>query len=281
MKARNAEKMSESKYALVTGASSAIGRAFALELARRGYVVLAVARRGKLLQALAREAAASETNIQPIVADLQTDAGVDTVIRRIEELGGIDLLVNNAGIAVGGDFVASDPAGQTAMIRLNIEALVNVTHRILKGMVQRKRGAILNLASVLAFQPLPHFAVYAASKAFVLSFTEALAEEVKRTGVRILALCPGAVRTEIDLFAHNPGPLGKLPSLTAEEVVQQGMRALDGGLVVKVVGTLNHFLPFLTHLAPRRIMRAVMGIVVRPPRPTVVNPIDPNQSRPA
>ena len=133
-------------------------------------------------------------------------------------------------------------------------------------MVERKHGAVINVASVLAFQPFPHFAVYAASKAFVLSFTEALAEELRGTGVKILALCPGAVRTEMDVFTHNEGLLGKLPSLTAEEVAKAGLWALERGVVLKVVGVLNRFLPFVTRLMPRRAMRWLMGAIARPPR---------------
>ena len=125
---------------------------------------------------------------------------------------------------------------------------------------------MINLASVVAFQPCPHFAVYAATKAFVLSFTEALAEEVKGTGVRILALCPGSVATELDVFAHNEGLLGKLPSLTAAQVVQTGLQALNDRRVVKVVGGLNRFLPFMGRLMPRSTMRRLMGTVVKPPR---------------
>ena len=269
MNARNPRRISGRGYALVTGASSGIGRAFALALACRGYSVLAAARRAERLQELAKEAAVRNGTVEPIVADLQTDAGIARVMRRIDEIGGIDLLVNNAGIAVGGDFVTTNSDEQTAMIRLNIAALVDVTHRVLSGMLERKHGAILNLASVLAFQPLPHFAVYAASKAFVLSFTEALAEEVKGTGVRVLALCPGAVRTEIDLFARNPGPLGRLPSLKSEQVVRAGMRALERGEVVRVVGALNHFLPLVNRLIPRRVVRWVMGVIAKPPLPAV------------
>jgi short-subunit dehydrogenase len=106
--------------------------------------------------------------------------------------------------------------------------------------------------------------VYAATKAFVLSFTEALAEELRGTGVRLLALCPGAVETEIDVFAHNEGLLGKLPSLTAEQVVNAGLRALDHGRVVKVVGALNQFLPFMDRLMPRSAIRRLMGASVKP-----------------
>jgi len=104
--------------------------------------------------------------------------------------------------------------------------------------------------------------VYAATKAFVISFTEAVAEELRGTGVRLLALCPGAVRTEIDVFARNEGLLGKLPSLTADQVVQTGLRALDEGSVVKVVGGLNHFLPLIGRLMPRSAMRRLMGYSV-------------------
>jgi short-subunit dehydrogenase len=274
MNARNPRRISGRGYALVTGASSGIGRAFALALACRGYSVLAAARRAERLQELAKEAAVRNGTVEPIVADLQTDAGIARVMRRIDEIGGIDLLVNNAGIAVGGDFVTTNSDEQTAMIRLNIAALVDVTHRVLSGMLERKHGAILNLASVLAFQPLPHFAVYAASKAFVLSFTEALAEEVKGTGVRVVALCPGAVKTEIDLFAHNPGIMGRLPSLTSEQVVKAGMRALDGGVVVRVVGELNQFLPLAGRLIPRRVMRWLMGVIAQPPHSAVADLIN-------
>jgi len=143
---------------------------------------------------------------------------------------------------------------------------VRLTHDVLRGMVHRGRGAILNLASVVAFQPFPHFAVYAASKAFVLSFTEALAEEVKGTGVRILALCPGSVATEIDVFAHNEGLLGKLPSLTAEQVVKTGLQALGDGRVVKVVGGFNRLLPFMDRLMPRPTIRWLMAVSAKPPR---------------
>jgi short-subunit dehydrogenase len=133
-------------------------------------------------------------------------------------------------------------------------------------MVQRRRGTIINLASVVGFQPFPHFAVYAATKAFVLSFTEALAEEVKGTGVRILALCPGSVATELDMFAHNEGLLGKLPSLTAEQVVKTGLRALENGRVVRVVGGFNRMLPFMGRIMPRLAIRRLMGLSVKPPR---------------
>lgn len=254
-------------WAVVTGASSGIGKEFACELARRGHSVLAVARRRERLEALAKEASGWGGRVIPLAADLKTEQDLTAVIRQVEELGEIELLLNNAGIATAGDFVEAAIDDEVGAIRLNVEAVVRLTHSVLRGMVRRGRGAIINMASVVAFQPFPHFAVYAASKAFVLSFSEALAEEVKGTGVRILALCPGSVATEIDVFAHNEGLLGKLPSLTAERVVKAGLHALANGNIVKVVGGLNGFLPFMDRLMPRRTVRWLMGVSAKPPRP--------------
>src|SRR5215472_1197224 len=253
-------------WAVVTGASSGIGEEFARELALRGYAVLAVARRRDLLEALAKRATAQGGRIEPLTADLSTDQGAGAVLQRMEELGEIELLVNNAGLANGDDFLAASLNREIAAIELNVQAVVKLTHGALQGMVRRKRGAIINLASVVAFQPFPHFAVYAATKAFVLSFTEAVAEEIRGTGVRILALCPGSVATELDMFAHNEGLLGKLPSLTAQQVVKTGLRALDQGRVVKIVGVLNRFPPFIGRFAPRWAMRRLMGALVKSPQ---------------
>ena len=254
------------QWAVVTGASSGIGLEFARDLARRGHPVLAVARRRERLEALAKQAAETDGRIEPLTADLTTEQGLASVLRRIEELGEIELLINNAGIANAGDFLGASLEHEIAAIRLNVEAVVRLTHVVVPGMVQRGRGGVINLASVVAFQPFPHFAVYAAGKSFVLSFTEALAEEVKGTGVRVLALCPGSVTTEIDVFAHNEGLLGKLPSLTAEQVVKTGLQALANGRVVRVVGSFNRFLPFMGRLVPRWAIRRLMGATVKPPR---------------
>lgn len=253
-----------SGWAVVTGASSGIGLAFATELSRRGYSVLAVARRRDRLEALAKQMSERRARIEPLTADLKTEEGLKSVTKRIDGLDQIELLINNAGVANAGDFLGAALEEEIGQIRLNIEAVATLTHVALRGMVRRRNGAVINLASVVGFQPFPHFAVYAATKAFVLSFTEALAEELKGTGVRILALCPGAVRTEIDVFAHNAGLLGKLPSLTAEQVVRTGLRAVEHGRVVKIVGGLNQFLPFMDRLMPRGAIRRVMGASVKP-----------------
>ena len=253
-------------WAVVTGASSGIGLEFATVLARRGHPVLAVARRRERLEQLAKQASTHGGRVEPLAADLTAEQGLASVARRIQELGEIELLINNAGLANAGDFVDASFDREIAAIKLNVDAVVKLTHGVLQGMVHRKRGAILNLASVVAFQPFPHFAVYAATKAFVLSFTEALAEETKGTGVRILALCPGSVATELDMFAHNEGLLGKLPSLTAEQVVKTGLRALEKGRVVRVVGGFNRLLPFMGRFMPRWAIRRLMGAVVKTPQ---------------
>ena len=253
-------------WAVVTGASSGIGLAFARELVRRGKRVLAVARRRDRLEALEREAAEQGGSIVPLVADLQTRDGLGLVVQRIVGLGTIDLLVNNAGIATFGDFRYSSLEQEMGAIQLNVHAVVTLTHAVLGAMAQGRKGAIINVASVVAFQPFPHFAVYAASKAFVLSFSEALAEELKGSGVRILALCPGAAKTELIVFSRNEGLLGKLPSLSADEIVSSALRALESGRVVRIVGWLNGLLVFLNRVLPRAVVRWTMGVSAKPPR---------------
>ena len=253
------------QWAVVTGASSGVGQCFATTLAARGVNVLAVARRKDRLDQLAKTAAAGGATIEPFVADLSATEGLSAVMRRISELHDIEMLVNCAGLATAGDFLDSSLEAELASIRLNVETVVSLTREVLPRMVQRRRGQILNVASVVGFQPFPHFATYAATKAFVLSFTEAIAEEVRGTGVVVLALCPGAIRTELDIFSKNAGLLGKFPSLTAEEVVAAGLSALKHRRVVKIVGLLSVQLALLDRILPRFVARRVMKPMVRVP----------------
>lgn len=252
-------------WAVVTGASSGMGLAFARELARRGHKVLAVARRRDRLEALATEAAKQGGSVAALAADLGTAEGLKLVVTRMTSLDRIDLLVNNAGIATSGDFQGSSLEKELSAIRLNVDAVMTLTHAALDEMVRRGNGAIINIASVVAFQPFPHFAVYAASKAFVLSFTEALAEEVKGSGVRVLALCPGAAKTEMSVFSNNEGLLGKLPSLGADQIIRTGLRAVQRGRAVKIVGWLNQMLVFQNRFMPRAAVRWIMGFIAKPP----------------
>ena len=259
------ENRSAQGWAIITGASSGMGLVFARELAGRGYDVLAVARRRDRLEALARDESSRGGRILPFTADLGTSDGLGALAARVRELGNIELLVNNAGVATAGNFADSDLGRELAEIGLNVNAVVTLTHAVLAEMRPRKRGAIINVASVLAFQPFPHFAVYAASKAFVLSFTEALAEELKGSGLRIMALCPGAAKTEMSVFSRNEGLLGKLPSLSAEQIVKAALRGVEDGNVVRIVGWPNRMLVFLSRFVPRAAVRWMMGAIAKAP----------------
>src|SRR5947207_9528019 len=184
----------EGSTCLVTGASSGIGAEIARELARRGLGVTLVARREYRLRELAAELGEST---QVIACDVTDDAARKTVAAELDERGlSVDVLVNNAGFSTSGPFWKGDPDREVAMVRTNIEAVVAFCGLFVPGMVERGRGALLNVASTASFQPLPMQAGYAASKAFVLNFTEALHEEMRGTGVTVTALCPGPVKTE-------------------------------------------------------------------------------------
>jgi len=165
---------SRSGWAVVTGASSGLGREFALALAARGHPVLAVARRGERLRALADEVGARGGRLEPLVADLSTTAGVKALLARAGPLE-LELLVNNAGVATYGPFAASRVERGRELVRLNVEAIVALTGGLLPALLARGHGGVINVASQMAFQPMPYFAAYAASKAFVLSFSVALA----------------------------------------------------------------------------------------------------------
>lgn len=249
-------------WAVVTGASSGIGMAFARELAKRGYPVLAVARRLDRLEKLAAEVGAGR--LEPLAADLQTSEGVQAVAQRAGELGEVELLVNNAGFASWGRFAELPLQRELDAVRLNVEAVVELTRLLLPGMVQRRRGDIINIASEMAFQPMPYFATYAASKSFVLSFSEAIAYELKGSGVRVSVICPGPVKTEFADITTAHKFQNSIPNLTAEQVVAAALQANERGQVVKVVGPVNNILAFMHRLMPRPVMRSLMASFTRP-----------------
>jgi len=248
----------ESETALITGASSGIG----LELARcfaadRCRPVL-VARNTKALQALADELR-SEHDIQPMVltADLSRP---ETPMRVFNELQQarvtVDVLVNNAGFGAHGAFAGLPLRRQLEMIQVNIAALTELTGLFLPGMRERKRGGVLNVGSVAGFVPGPGMAVYFATKAFVLSFSEALAEELAGTGLTVTALCPGPTATNFGNVARGPNERQfKSPKMTAAAVARCGHRAFRSGRVLCVPGLQNHFLIFLMRIMPRSWQR--------------------------
>jgi uncharacterized protein len=247
----------------VTGASSGLGREFAFALAERGYPVLAVARRGERLRALAEEVEAGGGRLEPFVADLSTVAGVEALLARAAALE-VALLVNNAGVAGYGPFLSAPMGRERGLVRVNIEALVVLTRGLLPQLLSHGRGGVINIASQMAFQPMPYFASYAASKAFVLSFSESLAEELRGTGVRVTAVAPGFVSTEFTEVADSAEGERRFPHLEPRRVVESALRAHERGRTVKVVGAFYAFLSFAGRFAPRAALRRMMGRALRP-----------------
>jgi short-subunit dehydrogenase len=251
--------------ALVTGASSGIGETFARRLAARGNHLVVVARREDRLHALAAELASARVDVEVLPADLLTDDGLATVERRLASPEGpVDLLINNAGFGTTGVFAESPLERDLAMVELNVVALVRLTRAGLVAMAERGSGAIVNLSSLAGFQAVPSTAVYAATKAFVTSFTEAVAEEARGSGVRLQALCPGLTRTEFhEVNAFDVGWLPNVAWQSAEQVVDASLNALERGRVVVVPGALNRMTASLSWLTPRALRRRLVGVAVR------------------
>jgi len=242
--------------ALVTGASAGIGETFAQELAVRQTNLVLVARSEAKLQQLSQQLTAKyPIQVECIVQDLTVPAAAKAVFDTVTQKGlTIDLLVNNAGFGDYGSFAERDGELQVKMVQLNILALVDLTHQFLPSMRQRRSGGIINMASVAAFQPMPYFSVYAASKAFILSFSEALWAENHSFGVRVLAVCPGPTETSFFQDAEFPSALAKTAARNytpREVVVRQALQALEkdrsvvipGGLENQLIANLPRFLP--------------------------------------
>jgi short-subunit dehydrogenase len=249
--------MSERPVAIVTGASMGIGAEFAAALAARGYDLVLAARSADALEGIAtRLRAAHGGAIEVVPLDLSDLANVETLAARAEaRFGRIDLLVNNAGFGAHGRFATLDVARQLEMIRLNIASLVALTHRVLPGMVARRSGGIINVGSTAAFQPVPYMAVYGATKAFVLSFSEALHEEYRTLGVTVLALNPGQTTTNFFAVAGETARVGS--ARTSAQVVETGLRALAQRRSYVIDGLPNRLLAFSSRLFPRELIARV------------------------
>lgn len=249
---------------LVTGASTGIGAAFARRLARDGYDLIIVARSRERLEKLAaalRVEHGGEVEVLP--ADL-TDAPELRIVEKVVADADLDLLVNNAGFGTAGTFAQLDVAKEDEEIRLNVIALMRLTRAALPGMIARRRGSIINVSSMAAFQPAPYNATYAATKAFVNSFTEALYEELRGTGVAVQALCPGFTRTE---FQQRAGvDVSDIPSfawMTADAVVDAALAALGAGTLICIPGRANRAVMTLTSAIPRSVTRRIVGMLVK------------------
>lgn len=258
--------MEQKGFALVTGASSGIGRELALLLSQRGYNLVLTARSEARLEelrtAILEQHGSTGRIVHPVVVDLSLPDGPDRLAARLAELAiEIELLVNNAGTGSFGPFADGDPDDYSSMIAVNVTSLTRLTRLLLPGMVSRHSGRILNVASVASFQPGPLMAVYYATKAYVLSFSEALSEELAESGVTVTALCPGPTATEFHARAgiRQNGRLQSTTMSTSRAVAESGIRALLSGRRVVVTGALYRLLTFSVRLLPRRMVaRAVL-----------------------
>lgn len=247
--------------ALVTGASRGIGAALATELANRGFNLILNARGGEDLEALCSSLSARVT-VTPWVADLTHPSALVDLVDLVD-YHPIEVLVNNAGGGEPGSFVNQAPAAHQQVINLNVAALTEITHACLPAMIRRGRGRILNVASVAAFTPVANLAVYAASKAYVLSFTESLNEELRGTGVTLTALCPGLTRT--GMTDHLTSRLNLPEALVAEPdaVAITGIDALLAREVISVPGVLNQAAVAALKHQPRALTRGLSGLIAR------------------
>jgi uncharacterized protein len=244
--------------ALVTGASSGIGETFARHLASRGTALVLVARRQDRLEALAKEL---DVAVEVLAADLADPDDLRRVEERVASTADpVDLLVNNAGFGTTGPFHTLDVAREEEEVRVNVLAVVRLTRAALPGMVERRHGGIVNVSSLAAFQSDPGNAVYGGTKAFVLSFSEAVAEEVRKTGVRVQCLCPGYTRTEFQTTAeYETSRIPKALWQAPEQVVDTSLAALAKGKVLCVPGVHNKVAAVGSGFLPRVVQRKLAG----------------------
>jgi short-subunit dehydrogenase len=255
-----------SSTALVTGSSSGIGADIARELASRGHGLTLAARREHKLRSLADELAQTYgVRVEVIAADISVPSERAALPGKIDALGlVVDVVVNNAGFTTVGPIQRANRDGEMAVVHTNVEAVVDLCTLFVAGMVARGRGAILNTASTAAFQPIPGNAVYAASKAFVLSYGRALGVELKGTGVSVTTLCPGPVKTG---FADGAGMTDEIAAestprfmwVSAPRVAKMGVEGLAAGRPVVIPGTPNRILATVSHLMPKSVVLPLLA----------------------
>ncbi|MDB9526850.1 SDR family oxidoreductase [Oscillatoria sp. CS-180] len=250
--------------ALVTGASSGIGAVFADKLAARGYDLVLVARSQDKLEAIAgslNEQYGVKTTV--IVQDLIAPEASETIFQKLDQQGiEIDVLINNAGFGSYGEFAESELNTALNMVQLNISALVELAYRCLKSMKARQSGSIVNISSTAAFQPIPYFAIYSASKAFVLSFSESLWYECKPYNIKVLGVCPGPTKTQFFKAADFPDSMEASVGQnydTPEDVVESALKALDRGDSNVVTGGFNKILVNANRFLPRELLVNTVG----------------------
>jgi short-subunit dehydrogenase len=263
----NTKNGADRTYALITGASSGIGRELARAFARQGHNLVLVARDWNRLNKLAGELRIDlGVAVEVIPQDLSLPGAAREVFRQVEKKSLLlNILVNNAGFDVYGDFDRTDMATELQMIQVNLVTLTELTKLVLSGMKQRRAGRILNVGSTGSFAPSPLNAVYSATKAYVLSFSLAIAEELRGSGVTVTALCPGVTRTE---FQERAGitriRLLRFGAMEAEAVAKAGYRALMAGKRVAVPGLYNKALVFFTRFLPGALVTRMAKSMLEP-----------------
>jgi short-subunit dehydrogenase len=254
-------------WAVVTGASSGLGALFAERLAQRGLpLVLAGRDEARLTEVLQRvQRLAPGIDVELVVNDLGSQAGVEALAAALDGRV-VDVLINNAGFGTYGRLSEVDADRDHDLIAVNVDALVHLTHAVLPGMLERGHGQILNVVSTIAFQPAPYQSTYGASKAFVLSFSQALWAETRGTGVTVTALCPGPTRTGfVDALDADVSQTAIYRRLAAPEpVVDAGLRALDRGRPVVVPGARNSLMATASRLSPGWVGALISGRMLRP-----------------
>jgi short-subunit dehydrogenase len=251
--------------ALITGASAGIGREFALQLAGQASALVLVARRVDRLEELRDELARKDPNLNVHcrAVDLSQPGDVDELIAWLTREGiAIDFLINNAGLGDRGTFVTAEPERLRQMLAVNIVALTMLTRALLPAMIEKKRGAILNVSSSAGFLPIRKMAVYAASKAYVTSFSDAIRGEVRKQGIVVSALCPGPVDTEFSSVARRsiakqPYPSPSIMHMPVEAVVQAGLAGIEHNKPLVIPGMAMKIAMLLVRLTPMAILRRV------------------------
>ncbi|PTQ91013.1 SDR family NAD(P)-dependent oxidoreductase [Agitococcus lubricus] len=241
---------------VITGASSGIGEALAHLFAPEQQPLVLVARRKEKLDELAKTLNNKHgVKVHVIALDLEQVGAAAELMNAIANLNlSVDTLVNNAGFGVSAPFAKADGAKLSGMMQLNMVTLTELTHLALPAMLERKHGRIMNIASVVAFQPCPYFAVYAASKAYVLSFTEALAAEISDRGILVTAVCPGSTNTEFHSVANSKGSFADKIAESPVMVAEEAYKALNNGKTVIVTGLMNKPVPVISRIVPRKTM---------------------------
>jgi short-subunit dehydrogenase len=243
--------------ALVTGATAGIGASFARQLAGRGHGLVLVARDASRLESKAQQLRSYGVQVEVLPADLADDEGCAAVEQRCAQ--GVDVLVNNAGLGTKGDFHEVDLAHEEHMLRVNVRAVMRLTHAALPSMVARGSGAIVNVSSVAGFAPGARAVTYSASKAYVTNFSESLHLQYSGQGVRVLALCPGFTRTEFHSRADMD--ISGIPErmwLDADDVVRTALRDLDAGKSLSVPGTQYKTIVAATRIVPPSVQRTIL-----------------------